>query len=215
LGTRHRIRNYGLTFDTRDPAITPQVEAQLFWQIYESAEIRFARRYLADCPTVIDLGSIALDVMAHDGRLISVEANPKLLKSLRRNLAAHAGDREFVVVHAAIAYGAPCAHLESHGQTLGGKISVDGGGVEVPATTLADLLTDHQVGRYALLADIEGAERDMLEHDSLALERCDCAVVELHETPRASVDALIQSFATVDLVLVDRRGPVVALKRRD
>lgn len=218
LATRHRIPNFGLVFDTSDPIISPRVEAQLFWRIYESAEIRFARRYLAGCTTVVDLGSSlgfaaahTLSVMSRTGRLISVEANASLIPTLRRTLAAHAGRREVIVRQAALAYGGERVRMDFPDDALGGRISSQG--EEVASVTLSCLLAEHGVEDYALLADLEGAEAEILKHDSQALRRCKRAVIELHDTPRASVAELIEEFRRAGLAVADQHGPVAVFVR--
>ena len=216
--TRHRIRNFGLLFDTSDPAISSSVEASLFWQIYEKAEIRFVRRYFRGCSTVVDLGSSlgfaaahALDTMAPGGRLISVEANPGIIPSLRRTLDEHAGGRQISVVNAAIAYGRDSILLQPGVETWAHKLGEDG--VEVRATTLGAILKEHEVVDYCLLADIEGIEWELVEQDSSALAGCQRAVVELHDRGADSAESLIGAFERLGFKLVDRRARVVALER--
>ena len=216
--TRHRIRNRGLLFDTHDPAISSSVEASLFWQMYEAAEIRFVRRYLKGCSTVVDLGSSlgftaahALSTMAPDGRLISVEPNPAIIGSLQRTLENHASGRQISIVEAAIAYGRESVRLQPGTQTWAGKLGRDG--VHVRATTLGAILREHEVTDYCLLADIEGAEWELVERDGDALSTCRRAVVELHDTGKASVDTLVEAFGRLGLKLVDRRAQVVVLAR--
>jgi FkbM family methyltransferase len=216
--TRHRIRNFGLLFDTSDPAISSSVEASLFWQIYEAAEIRFVRRYFDGCSTVVDLGSSlgftaahALSTMAPDGRLISVEANPAIIGSLRRTLERHANGRQISIVDAAIAYGRESVRLEPGTQTWAGKLGQDG--IQVRATTLGAILKEHQVADYCLLADIEGVEWELVERDREALATCRRAVVEVHDIGEASLDKLVAAFGRLGLRLVDRHAQVVVLAR--
>jgi FkbM family methyltransferase len=166
---------------------------------------------------VVDLGSSlgfvaahAMSQMATVARIICVEANPTLIPSLKQTLTRHAGGREVVVVQAAIAYGASRVRMELGPQTTMGRLSATG--VPVSAVTLSSVLSDNDVGEYCLLADIEGAERGILECDSVALARCQRAVLELHGSG-ATIEELIERFERLGLKLVDRLGPVVALRR--
>src|ERR1700674_3392074 len=105
IATRHRIRNQGIAFDTA--GWDPRVEAKLAFRIYESAEIRFIRSFLAGAERAIELGgglgvtgSHLLRVMDGAGKLTSVEANGELIPLLRRTLLTHAGGRSVTVIHA-------------------------------------------------------------------------------------------------------------------
>jgi FkbM family methyltransferase len=216
--THHRIRNFGLVFDTSDPAISSSVEASLFWQLYESAEIRFVRRYFQGCSTVVDLGSSlgftaahALSSMAPDGRLISVEPNPGIIESLRRTLEDHAAGRRISIVEAAIAYGRDSVRLAPGVETWASRVGDDG--IEVPATTLGAILDEHQVSDYCLLADIEGAEWDVVEQDSGALAGCRQAIVEVHENGSAETESLVDAFGRLGLKRVDEHAGVVVFAR--
>jgi FkbM family methyltransferase len=216
--TGHKIRSFGLLFNTSDPAISSSVEASLFWQLYESAEIRFVRRYFQGCSTVVDLGSSlgftaahALSAMAPDGRLIGVEPNPTIIHSLRRTLEDHAGGRQISIVDAAIAYGREWVRLQPGNETWASKLGEDG--IRVRATTLGAILKEHAVTDYCLLADIEGAEWEIVERDPDALATCQQAVVELHNHEQASTESLIGAFGRLGLHVVDRHAGVVVLAR--
>ena len=221
--SRHRIRNYDLTFETSNPAISPKVEAQLFWRLYEGAEIRMAREHLVGTETLIDLGSSLGFTAAHvlarmpsTGRLIAVEANPSLIPVLRENLTTHACGREVRVIHAAIHYGPDTrAHLVVGGSTVGSRLGTEG--VEVPVTTLSDIVSVHDVGTFALLSDIEGAEAALILDDP-ALSRCTKMVIELHATTYQrediSVGRLHAALLARGFVTLSQRGPVFAMERR-
>jgi FkbM family methyltransferase len=225
IGTvmHHRIRNHDLTFDTSDPVVTPKVEAELFWRLYEGAEIRFARKHLAGASSLVDLGSSlgfaashALSRMSPAGSLVAVEANATLLGPLRRTLDDHAGNRKVTVLHGAIGYDGPEVRFAATpGGTTTGRIVTrqDDVGVDVPALTLSGILDRQNVDRFALMADIEGAERDIIERDAAALSRCDRMVIELHETPNATVMDLWRRLIELGFRVLESRGPVLALTR--
>lgn len=217
--SRHRIRSHDLVFDTADPIVSRRVEAKLRFNLYEGAEIRFARRHLRGMDTLVDLGSSlgftashAVHAMGPKGRLVSVEANPALIGFLRRTLEEHARGWDIRIENAAIAYGTETATLQFSDATMAGRLSELG--TTVPATTLSALLERHGIGDYALLADIEGAEAQILTEDAGALSGCRRAVLELHDTPDLSVAEMIERFGACGLDLLHRRGPVVALARR-
>ena len=62
---RNRIRNRGIVIDTSPSAFTSVVKAQLAFGIYESAEIRFIRKYLKGYSRVLELGASLGVTAAH------------------------------------------------------------------------------------------------------------------------------------------------------
>ena len=81
----------------------------MFWGGYEGAETRMIRSMLRDSPTVVELGS-SLGVttahiaamMAPGGRLVCVEANPRLIPGLSERIAPHKPGLCVDVIHAAV-----------------------------------------------------------------------------------------------------------------
>lgn len=231
---RHQIRHQGLVFDTTDPAFPPSMRAGMLWGIHEGDETRYIRRYLGGAETVVELGSSlgitgahALAGMAPHGRYVGVEANPELLVPLRATLDDHRDGRAVVVRHAAVgSTDGDVTRLTITGTPIGSHLSSERGGsgreVEVPTTTLQHVLDAEGVtGDYALISDIEGAERFFILDDdggtdggAPALARCTRAVLELHETDGASVEELVEALTAVHgFEILERRGLVVALGR--
>lgn len=192
-----RIARQGVVIHTSAEVVSPVVKASVFWGIYESAEIRFVRHYLDSTLDVVELGSSIGVVSSHiarrldaGGRMVCIEANPLLLPVLRQNLAANAGHISVDVVHGAVVYGVDSpsvsfelAELSTHSQLADAAEAVRGGRrVTVPSITLADILDDRAITRYALVCDIEGAEAGLLERDTSALAECRQLIIELHDT---------------------------------
>jgi FkbM family methyltransferase len=223
----HRIPNHGLVFETKDAVFSPRVEAQMLWRIYESAEIRFARRYLSGARLVVELGSSLgivsshmLSRMAFPGRMVCLEANPAVLPALERNLRTHAGGRTFEIVHAAIAYGERSVSLRRGEETYDSRVvsNPSSDTIEVPAITLSALLARcHVDSPYVLVSDIEGGEVGILLEDPGALELCDRMLVELHETTwdgrGITVEQLCARVLRCGFRVLDQRGPVFVFTR--
>jgi FkbM family methyltransferase len=225
---RDRIPLRGCVYDTSDPAVDPTVKALIFFRAYESAELRFVERYLRSDLDVVELGS-SLGVVSSQiakrlglGRkLVTVEANASLIPTIRRNLALNAPRTSATIENAAIHYDAPTVSFATGPTNLSSQIA-NGRGDEnttsVRAVTLGALLETHSVGRYSLVADIEGAEVEVLLHDRRALERCDHIIIELHDFEyhgsRYTIDdvcALVQKEHGFDLE--NRYGPVCVFRR--
>lgn len=231
--SKDRVRSMGVPIDTSPEGFTPSVKAQLFFSIYESAEIRFIRKYLRGASWVIELGSSLgvtashiLDVKASDGLLCCVEANPLLLETLRVTVAAaeRRTGKKATVVHGAVGGDAAASdgqvclrvgrsslssRLADRGQPAGPEIAV-------PAISLSSLVQGWD--DYALVSDTEGAEAWMVDDDSGALRGASIMVIEVHDssTHRRTVRAeqTVETLTSAHgFTLLDRNGRVVVLGR--
>ena len=95
-----RIRKnlFGGVFDYSN--VSDKEAARIFWGVWESAEIRFSKRF-ANSDTVVELGSsvgVTLGVLANnrtDTKFVCVEASPinfEKLSSLRSKLPHNGND---------------------------------------------------------------------------------------------------------------------------
>ncbi len=202
---RDRIPWRGSVVLTDDESVEPRTKAMLLFRIYESAEARFVARYLSPDRDVLELGSslgavggLILRKLAPQRRLVAVEANPRLLPLLRRNLARNASGRAFEIEHAAVHHPAGdgpagsvelllassslCSRVEP-GRAPGVRAPDPAGErALVPAARLHDLVARHRLARYTLVSDIEGAEAGLLLREDAALRACDQLIIELHQT---------------------------------
>jgi FkbM family methyltransferase len=190
--TRRHIRHQGLWFDTRSADFSPRVRAQMFWGGYEGAETRMIQSIIRASPTVVELGSSLgvttahiRAVMAPEGRLICVEANPRLIPGLSERAASQTGQQRVDVIHAAVTSHCGTAELIIAGETVGSRIGFprpDEPVVQVPAMTLREILRRADIAEFDLVSDIEGAEAAFLLDDPGALGSCRRAVIEFHDT---------------------------------
>jgi FkbM family methyltransferase len=200
--------------------------AAMYWGLYESAEYRFVRDYLSPNLPTIELGSslgAIASVIARrllpGQRLLCVEANPRLVKAVERTLARNAPHLRTEVLNAAIAYGAKATRFQVTDDNL--CSSVDAGTaahvVEVPAVTLQSLVERLHACEYQLVADIEGAESEILRHDTEALSRCRIAILELHNSSIGGLSTtpgdLVELLRRNGFGRIVRYGPVVVCRR--
>lgn len=220
------ITRDGVRIDLGSPDFCPRVRAQLFWGIYESAEIRMIRAYLRSAETVVELGSSLGVTAAHiasvtvpGGRLLCVEANPRLVPGIRSRVGDHASHLRLEIENAAIADRMGEVRFQLTRDTLTSRLATDqcDGSISVPATTLGALLARREIGEFDLVSDIEGAEATFLLGDRSALDRCRRVVIELHATTyeqrRVTPEELLEGARELGFQVVDRRGVVVALSR--
>jgi FkbM family methyltransferase len=231
--TKRRVHHLGLSFDTRDLRAFPHTRALMFWGIYERTECLYVKRHLVGSRCVLELGSgIGISsahvaaVMARGGHLVCLEANPALHAAIRANLRPLVERRELhlTVLAAAIGNGGPHASFtvtsdftSSH---LSGPREGSGRGtMEVEVAPLISLVKQHAPDGFDLVCDIEGAEAAFILADELnPLDRCSRMVIELHDctwqgqhvAPDDLLDALVSRWG---FQLIERRGPVAALRR--
>lgn len=199
----NRIRSRGCTFDVSSPLISPWVKALIFWGFYEKPEVRFVKRYLPQDTDVIELGASIGVVTSHIAKklgqarkIVSVEADPRLVPLIQRNVSLNAPGANVAVVHGAIDYSPDnpaTVHLRFGDSNLSGGVAHGGSlsGTDVPTIRLSDLLTRHRVDRFALVSDIEGAEVGLIEGDPEALTKCSLLIIELHDTRQKGRDITI------------------------
>lgn len=227
VATRNRIRSHGLLFDVSDPDFTPQVRAQMFWRVYEGAEIRMIRRHLQGARTVVELGSSLgittthiASVLDSGGQLVCLEANPHLVDGLRRRTGRHRCDIALEIENAAVTDQTGPVPFRLGASTQSSHVAeteLSGGELTVPSTTLREILTRHRIDEFDLVSDIEGGEASFLVGDPSSLEGCRRAVIELHETSFGgrtfTPPDLVDAARMAGLKVVEQYGPVVALSR--
>lgn len=211
------LPHWGMRIPVGDPAFDEVVVSALFFSTYEFPEVLFVREHLRPLLDVVELGASLGVVTAHAAcmqapglRLIAVEANPDVLPVIREVVARTAPSAKLTVVHAAIAYGQASVYFER--SEINSARVVDepppGDALKVRALTLRSLLREQEVGDYALLCDIEGAEAGLLSEDSAALVRCQQVIVECHESSRQgtlwTLPRYLAAFEGLGFVLTDR-----------
>ena len=230
----NRIRHQGVWFDVRSSDFSPQMRAGMFWGSYEGAETRMIRELLRGSTTVVELGSSLGVTTAHvaalmppRGRLVCVEANPRLLPGLRDRLAPYTASLHVDFFHAAVSDACGEAVFDVSPSTVSSRLAAarpEGAAarprdqaVRVPALTLREILRRADIGEFDLICDIEGAEAAFLLKDPDVLRQCRRAVIELHETTSdgrpVSVPELADALTATGLRVVRRHGPVVGLVR--
>jgi FkbM family methyltransferase len=189
---RDRISARGLLVNTRSALVRPEVKALIALGMYESAECRLVRQFLrSDLPVVefgASIGYITGQIARrHPPRQIAVEANPFLLPLIEDLLQLN--EFEGVrLIFGAIDYSGRdvtefCVHSSNTAGALAGCDTTVHGAVEVqvPALTLHDLLAQEGVEQFALVCDIEGAERGMIMKEGpTVIRRCEQMIIELH-----------------------------------
>lgn len=217
---RDRIPHRGLRIDTSSPRVSRRVKAGLLLGSYESAEVRFVKRYLPEDADVLELGgSIGVVTclirrkIKPDRKVVTVEADPVLAKILRNNMRLNdCSDVE--VVEAAIDYGGSEVSFAVGESAEQGRVGGRGRMITVPTTNLSSLTAAYGFADFCIVSDIEGAEWNVLEYEKDVLENARLIIIETHYVPEHGEAAAFATALSNTFELVDRYGPVLVLARR-
>lgn len=217
---KNRIPFYNLTIDVSDPIITKITKALLYWKIYEKAEIRFVKKYLAGWEDVVELGSsigvmgsIVSDIQT-TGKYIAVEANPTLINANYKNVTLNR-KTDYVLLNKAVEYFKKTVSFSINKSNLDGRIDntgLNGSTVTVETITLDEICSVYNLSGFTLISDIEGAEVAFLLNDEKALKKCNKIIIELHDTEynahKHSVKDLVNLIIAHDFSILDQHGDV-------
>ena len=222
------IRAHGLLFPD-DPEVLPaRIRRALREERYERKEFDAARALLRPRDTVLELGggigfmSTVAARLCRVRRVVSYEANPRLIPYIRRVHAAN-GVAGRVTLRNALLAGRRGKAVDFHirrnllasslaprqGKGDGGIVAVEKVAVHGIGTVL------REVKPTALICDIEGAEAELLPRADLSGLRL--AIVELHPQwiGQAGVQAVFDSMQRAGLSYFPKRShaKVVAFRR--
>ena len=166
----------------------------------------------------IGLKTMQLATLAPRGRVVAVEAAPRIHECLRAGVAAN-GLANVATEHAAITDREGTVKFTEN--SAYGHISPEG--VEVPATTLARVMGRHALGRLDFLKmDVEGFEFPILRASHAVLSHFAtvacfefntwCILAFTDDHPRLCLEWLLDSFADV-FILRRTNSPETQMER--
>lgn len=208
----------GISIFTDSHEVSNAVVSSIFFRFYESAEVRFVKRYLKPNIPVVELGS-SIGVVScqiaelSNSLIICVEANPKLLPLLGKNLEFN-GYKNYKIISGAVDYESKgnFSFFEVGKENVLGRLtkSKNAGTIIVPNITLNKILEENKIDDYILVSDIEGSEIQFLLHDAEALRKCRQMIIELHfseyENTMYEVNDLLKIISKLGFSKVDAYG---------
>lgn len=211
------VTSRGLRFDVGTEYI--HYAAAIRLGLYERAERFMAATFYDGTRDVVELGASmgVISCQLASGRkpgvrLIAVEAEPTLARRARRNLELNC----FTDVHVAnraIDYSGAQTVGFSGGLGLAGRLS-QSGNLQVPASTLSDILDEYAVGEFDLVMDIEGAEDAVLRAEGDALRRCRRMLVEF-DSDHLDAEGTPPLLAELGFRMIYRHESCAAFERVD
>lgn len=223
---RDELPSWGLRVDTSGGLVDDRTKAQLFWRLYERGEVRFVRQWLRPDLPVIELGAsigvVSCQILKKLGgreALFAVEADTALAERASANIRRNCGDCGFTVIPCALAYGSgsDAVPFRRGSTSVSGALAGPGevGAHVIPTrrVTLTSLADELRLPSFSLVADVEGAEADLIFRDaSFRSGRCKQVIVELHDTVREGAQLawgdMVSEVRAAGFRLDAQRGPV-------
>jgi FkbM family methyltransferase len=218
----------GCVINTKYEQVSSQLVAQLFWGLYESAEMRFVQQHLRRDLDVIELGSgmgvvssLIAKLQNPERQLLCIEANSFLLEAIQSNIRRNAPWKKFEVMNRAVDY----THQASSAFVLDNVVNSrlekqpdSAASLQVPVETLNSIWRKSGFQEYVLVSDIEGAEAGYIFQDAATLSSCQQIIAELHESifagHRYSVDQLREQLEkTHGFRVKASHGPVFVFEK--
>jgi FkbM family methyltransferase len=214
----HTVSVNGVRLDLDDDAISASMVGVLRRGAYEMAETELLHAHLRPDLPVVDVGAglgyttCLIDRHTGDVPVVGLEANEAIAATARRTRQLN--DAEFDVVHAA--YDPVNRSVEFRvaenfwvSSTVDGP-DADDDTVSVPATSLAALVADRVGdGPFQLVADIEGGETGLVDHElSLLRDRCAVLVVEFHPAVTSDISSYVSALTDAGFEHAESTGEV-------
>lgn len=228
------VRLAGQWIDVPAHSVRDHTRSRIALRRYERDEIGLVRRYLRPELPVIELGvgvgivgTVIRTKLDAGVQYVGVEANPQLVELAEQNIRSYAPDSSTQVLNG-LASGLKTHsgtgrfliddhnfHASRSGLAEGSESVVHG--VEVPIRSLSDLVSGAAIDSFQLVADIEGAELDLVLHDGEAFEKCKLIVAELHPAQDGDdayePDDIASLIVELGFTMVEERNHVFCFQR--
>ena len=214
--------------------VSPVIASRIFFGLWESAEIRFSKKYVNDGDIVIELGSsigVTLATLCSTKKLktyISVEASSSSVQVLK-SVVAEFSKCNIISINAAISYSTQTfvefmetSFTESrlknsieNNDTPSAHESTNSKTYKVKSIQFNDIVDKHIPidCEYVLISDIEGAEADIFGMDIESLSRCKLIICELEDTQKYSIDSQVNLLKLAGFSVKEYYGNVFIFEK--
>jgi len=193
---------------------------------YEEPEVRLVRKHIPPGSNVLELGGslgiVSASIRNRIGptaRHVIVEACQSLIPICRANASIGAAPGSVEIVEAAVAYShSPTVQFQPGVSALQGQLSTNPQeGVATPAVTLSQLAKRMPAGTFAMVCDIEGAEKGLILNEREVFSRVEILILEVHPHlfPEGAADSsrLVEELERRGLQLHESDSNVYCFKR--
>jgi FkbM family methyltransferase len=201
------------------PTVSSSVRDLLLSGQHEKAERTLMRQFMNPDLPLIELGGafgvvscIANKRLSSPRRHVVVEANPNLIPVLNDNRDRNGC--QFTVLQRVVGYGHRSLPFHVDANVLASNSLVaTGEAVEVATTTLAEIIETYGFRPCTVIADIEGAEADLVRHEADTIARyVETLIVEVHDRliGPAAAKEFLRTLDDMGCRLVGRVGDSMA-----
>ena len=174
--------------------ISNKTKAEIFFNIYEGAEIKFIKKYFKKGYDVIEFGSsigvvscLIKSLMDNKNKLVCVEASPILLKVLNKNLEINHFQYNSNLLNAALTAQKDTKQIYFNpgiSNTTGNisKKRKSDNSIKIESITINKILNDFNFNEYIMVMDIEGTEIEILLSNNTNFKNCKFLFIELHNS---------------------------------
>jgi FkbM family methyltransferase len=211
----------GCRFGLDTPEVSDDLRYLLLSGKHEKPERILVKKYINPDLPLVDLGGalgvvscVANKLLTRPEQHVVVEANPALIPVLLGNRDRN-GCR-FKILNRAIGYDRSVIRLYVNADVL--RSSVHGtteDPVDVPATTLHEILNDHGFRRCTLICDIEGTEVELVRREARTLSTCVAGLImEVHDRLVGDKESavLIETLERAGFRVIERTWDSVAFR---
>lgn len=211
--------HHGITLDLNFDCIDDRIRARFVRGSYESIERWFVDRYVTGGNDVIDLGGglgfVACyldDCLDASDTLAVLEANEELIPVIERTRDLN--DASFDLHHGAYAPDGKPVSFQSGNVATAGSVS-SSLETNIDSLSLRDLVECHGLEQFNLVADVEGAEYEMLDEDAQVLSsRCSLLIAETHEINGQVPEEFKRTIEEIGFTLLDELDNIVVYKNK-
>jgi len=208
-------------------SVDAHVAARIYFGLWEPAEIHFSKKHVTDGDNIIELGSsigVTLATLCSTKRLksyVAVEASPVSSKILSSTIAQFP-NVDIVKLGRAISYAnertVDFLELSLTGSRLAAtkeKIGNSENCHKVEVVQLNDIVAKYIPAdeNYVLISDIEGAEAEIFEMDTAALERCKRIICELENTEKHTIEDQVLLVKLIGFSVTEYYGNVYVFEK--
>ena len=220
-GHRNEVRLDRCTFNLEGIA-DPSTRIDLITRRYEAPERRLIARHIRRDLPVVELGGSMGVVACVTNKLLKdptahvvVEANPVAIPLLELNKQLNGC--KFEILNRAVAYGVDSVTFRPSSNLCESSIIVAGdqAAVTVEATQLSAVVRNRGFGRFNLVCDIEGLERDLVCNEPEAVKNADVIIMETHARLIGEDQVLLMMSRLEQLGFrtIEKTGFVVVLRQ--
>lgn len=190
--------------------VTGENRNSLILDYYERAEIEAFQRCFDGTENIIELGSgigftscFIAQQRNETTMQVSVEANSTLISTIEnhRNL----NDVDFTVLNAAYAPNEEFVHFNYGSNYLGGSLHRNSeSSKRINAIDIRTISENFGMNHFALVADIEGSEAELIEAElDYLTDHCSLLIIEFHYDISDEIEAAKKTLESGSFVLVD------------